>query len=299
MSKISLGTAQFGSKYGISNKIGKPDLKTINKIMNFAISSGISRFDTAAGYGDSEEVLGKIFETKEKLVPNITTKISRINPEGKNSDEIFKQIKNSLEKSKRRLNNGTITNYLLHNPADMNNDEIIKSLVRLKKEKLVNKIGVSTYTEKHVKKFLEIPEFEVIELPFNLFDTRLLKNELLKQISTQNKIIFARSVFLQGLFFIESNDLPPHLKLAKTYLDELYKISKDYKISITKLALTFVRDFDEITSLVIGVNNLDQIKMNIKLMDSEKLNEEIKEIIIKKFSNIPDEVINPSKWKIN
>ena len=142
----------------------------------------------------------------------------------------------------------------------------------------------------------EIPELDVIELPINLFDLRLVNNKLIKEIAHEKKIIFARSIFLQGLFFLKPNELPLQLKFAKKYLNELYQISNEYKISIAKLAITFVRDIEEITSLIVGVNNVDQIKMNLELINSKKINENIKETILKKFSNVPDEIINPRKW---
>ena len=300
VSRITLGTAQFGSDYGISNKLGKPNQKTIHGVLDFSVKNGINTFDTAAGYGESEEILGRFFSTeKNNSMPNITTKVSRINPDKDNFEKIFMKIENSIKNSKKKLLNCNITNYLLHNPDDMYNENVVKSLVKLKEKQMVKNIGVSTYTEKHVQKFLEIPEFDVIEIPFNIFDTKLMNNGFLRELFNERKIIFARSVFLQGLFFIKFNDLPSHLKIAEKYLEELHEISNKIEINIAKLALTFVKDIEEIDSLILGVNNVEQIKMNLEIMRSERLNDEIKEIILRKFSKVPDQIINPSKWKIS
>tara|TARA_B100000029_G_scaffold424873_1_gene432959 strand:- start:33 stop:947 length:915 start_codon:yes stop_codon:yes gene_type:complete len=298
VSKITLGTVQFGKNYGISNKLGKPNSKTINEILNYSIKNGINTFDTAAGYGESEHILGEFLKFKEKnFSPNIITKISRISPNDENEEGTFRRMKQSVIDSKKKLNNEKITSYLLHNPEDMNDKKIIKSMIRLKEENMVENIGVSTYDENDVKKFLEIPEFDIIELPINLFDLRLVNSKLIEEIDHERKIIFARSIFLQGLFFLKPNELPLELKFAKKYLNELYEISNEYRISIAELAITFVRDIEEITSLIVGVNNVEQIKMNLELINSKKMNENIKEIILKKFSNVPDEIINPRKWK--
>ena len=95
VSRITLGTAQFGSDYGISNKLGKPNEKTIHSILDFSVKNGINTFDTAAGYGESEEILGRFFSTeKNNSMPNITTKVSRINPDKDNFEKIFMKIKN-------------------------------------------------------------------------------------------------------------------------------------------------------------------------------------------------------------
>ena len=89
------------------------------------------------------------------------------------------------------------------------------------------------------------------------------------------------------------------MKIAEKYLEELHEISNKFEINIAKLALTFVKDIEEIDSLILGVNNVEQIKMNLEIMRSERLNDEIKEIILRKFSKVPDQIINPSKWKIS
>ena len=45
--RISLGTAQFGLDYGISNKSGKIEPKEVDKILSFA-KNGIKSIDTAS-----------------------------------------------------------------------------------------------------------------------------------------------------------------------------------------------------------------------------------------------------------
>ena len=55
---LSLGTVQLGLNYGIHNDSGKPSLETSFRILNAAMEAGINTLDTAAGYGNSEEVIG-------------------------------------------------------------------------------------------------------------------------------------------------------------------------------------------------------------------------------------------------
>ena len=59
MTKLVLGSVQFGINYGISNQNGKTKFSEVKKILNFAKDSKIKIIDTAAAYGDSEEILGK------------------------------------------------------------------------------------------------------------------------------------------------------------------------------------------------------------------------------------------------
>lgn len=71
MSKLVLGTAQFGLNYGISNTCGKVSESEVIKILDKAGSAGVFMLDTAASYGDSEAILGRVgvsdFEIVTKL----------------------------------------------------------------------------------------------------------------------------------------------------------------------------------------------------------------------------------------
>ena len=68
--KIILGTANFGSNYGVVNKsFIKPDLA--EKILSIASKNGILNLDTAPDYENSEIILGKIGVSKF----NISTKL--------------------------------------------------------------------------------------------------------------------------------------------------------------------------------------------------------------------------------
>jgi diketogulonate reductase-like aldo/keto reductase len=60
MSKIVLGTVQFGLNYGITNQAGQAKISDVREILDFAKESGIDTLDTASLYGNCEQVLGEI-----------------------------------------------------------------------------------------------------------------------------------------------------------------------------------------------------------------------------------------------
>ena len=79
ISKLTLGTAQLGMKYGIANQKGNLSINEANQIIKNAINFGINSFDTAQNYGQSEKILGKfLVDLENKKFPIITTKISNI-----------------------------------------------------------------------------------------------------------------------------------------------------------------------------------------------------------------------------
>jgi len=61
--RIGLGTAQFGSPYGITNK-GQPSRKECEKIVETALDAGIVYFDTAAYYGEADLILSSLLPSE-------------------------------------------------------------------------------------------------------------------------------------------------------------------------------------------------------------------------------------------
>ena len=60
ISRLSLGTAQFGMNYGIANQQGKISIEDMRKMLTYANAKGLNFLDTASVYASSEINLGKI-----------------------------------------------------------------------------------------------------------------------------------------------------------------------------------------------------------------------------------------------
>ena len=93
--KICLGTAQFGSNYGISNNHRTLSKKESLKILETAKKNGISFFDTAKAYGESEKILGISGLKNSKIITKI-----KINSKSKN---IEKEVENLVNDSLKKL----------------------------------------------------------------------------------------------------------------------------------------------------------------------------------------------------
>ena len=59
LSRLMLGTVQFGMPYGVANRTGQPSYPDVVAILAAAVEGGVNCFDTAAAYGTSEDVLGR------------------------------------------------------------------------------------------------------------------------------------------------------------------------------------------------------------------------------------------------
>ena len=283
INKIVLGTVQFGQDYGISNNKGKTKFEDVKKILEFAGFNNIKTLDTANVYGDAENLLGKIGIEKFNVVSKFK----------------FQKKESIEEKFIETINKLKIKNlyaYLSHDSNEIINDpQIWTVLTDIKKQKKIKKIGFSFNSVSEFKKIYELGiKPDIIQIPFNLLDNRFKK---IAKYCSKNKIeVHSRSVFLQGLFFLETYKLPNELKKMKKYLNELILICKNNNCSINQLALNYVLSKKYIDKVIIGVENVNQFRENINLL-YEDLNHKVYEII----ENITIEdkyLLNPSNWKI-
>src|SRR5690349_6348980 len=59
ISRLTLGTAQFGLPYGVSNTSGQVARAEVKAILNAAKNAGVDMLDTAAAYGDAESIIAE------------------------------------------------------------------------------------------------------------------------------------------------------------------------------------------------------------------------------------------------
>ena len=296
-SKITLGTVQLSMKYGISN-LTESTVKTTHEVLMTAKKKGIISFDTSPQYGKIEKTLGNFFKKQKIKNPTVISKIPPIEfLEKPTFDDVYTKVKKHITQSLNDLNLEQIPVCLIHNPQNMSNYDgmIVKALELLKEYGHIKKIGCSVYTKKDVEKFLEINKFDVIEIPINLFNTKIVDEKRLNRLKEKDTSVLGRSVFLQGLFFLDPYNLPAKVEKAKKYLIELNKISNDYSIPIPNLALSFVNKQKYISSIIIGVENSQQLSQNIELANTI-LPEKVEKVILEKFANVPESVNNPLEW---
>ena len=70
---IALGTVQFGMDYGVTNHDGQVTIGEVKNILDYAKVSEIDTLDTASGYGNSEQILGKIGVENYQIITKTTS----------------------------------------------------------------------------------------------------------------------------------------------------------------------------------------------------------------------------------
>ncbi|MCX6183253.1 MAG: aldo/keto reductase [Bacteroidetes bacterium] len=284
--KIILGTVQLGLSYGI-NSTGKilSEQEAI-QILQQAKSAGIKVLDTAKAYGNAMNIIGLYH--KEGQVFEVISKFHIHENFG-----FIVEYKNDL----KALNISKMYALLFHDFLDyQNNAEYFKKLKQLKEENLLEKIGVSVYTNDEFAKVIDDENVDLIQLPFNLLDNYNLRGELLKKAKQKNKEIHVRSIFLQGLFYKDVDQVPEKLKSLKPYLTKIKSIADDFNISVSELAFMYALQQKEIDKVVFGVDNLSQLNLNIELI--KKLPSfSVTERVNKEISVKDVQLLNPYNWR--
>lgn len=300
-SKLMLGTAQLGTKYGISNVAGMPSRQKSCELIKYAVTSGIGYLDTAPGYGESEKMIGDCLNNLNlNSKPVIVTKLPSVRTLGFRTEEERKNfVYSSLVSSLENLKLSALNRCLLHDPMDMTyqNGEIINILSDLKQRRIIHKIGVSVYDPQDIEMYLNLGCFDSIQVPINLFDQRLIRNGMLEKLSEKGIEVFARSIYLQGLLLMAPEHLPDKLKQAKKPLKRLLQYSGETGISIKELSFLFVRDLPGVSKIIIGCETIDQLKENLTMMELPPLKKEVIKEIHQLFIDIPSKIIDPRMWK--
>jgi aryl-alcohol dehydrogenase-like predicted oxidoreductase len=283
LNKLSIGTAQFGMDYGINNKVGEVDQNEIKRILDFAYLNGINSLDTAKGYGQSEEKIGEYIKSN-KFSWNITTKISDLN------DSIENQILDSVKKSGCKS-----MNILAHSSKLFFNDSFFNQINNLRNDKIIKKVGLSVYPDDDFKKiFYHANYIDIIQLPLNILDTKLIKNGTLYKLSKLGIEIHARSVFLQGLLNAEKKRLKKDFIKILPPITALEKFISNHDINIAEYSLLFVSNLSFVNKVIIGVETLEQLCFNINSFKKKVKKSIYKDALSIEFDD--DYILNPRLW---
>ena len=290
--KIALGSVQFGIPYGVSNNEGKTSKKQALSILNFAQKKGIRTIDTAPSYGDSERVLGKLFEGEEW---DIITKTLPFNSKSINEEQI-EQLRSVFRESLVSLHKKSIYGLLVHSCNDLlkpGGEKIFREMERLREIGMVKKIGVSVYNSKQIAAILGKFNIDLIQLPINIFDQHLFVDGWLEKLKNKNVEIHARSTFLQGLLLMPRTSIPTYFLPIKEKIELFSKSAQELSLSKLELALGYVMGINEIDKIVVGVNTIEQLREIIEATQVKVNPMEFTDVSI----NNPI-YTNPSLWKI-
>jgi len=290
--KLVLGSAQFGINYGIANSKGKLKTKEIKKIINISKKKGVFKIDTAINYGSSQKDLGKNNLDKFKII----TKLPSL-PLSIREKDISQWVEFKIINSLKELKVKKIYGLLFHEPQNLlgkKGKQLFNSVNNLKKNGLIDKIGISVNNFKILRKLVGLYSFQIVQVPFNILDRRVLK--FINLLKRKKIKIYARSIFLQGLLLSKRIFRKKKFSKWKKIWDqwELYNIKNNSNYLYS--ALSFVVLNKKIDYVVIGVDNSYNFKEIIKNINLTKKSDKKFKFLDNALVCADENLINPSMW---
>ena len=263
--------------------LGKVDDNESILALKRAGDEGINFFDTADfyGLGHSEELIGKVYGNNSSVI--IATKVGHklVKNDKIALDYSYDHIIESCNNSLKRLKRDQIDYYQLHTAklSDLEKGECIEAMEYLKKEGKIRYWGLSLNT------FNPLPEAEFmmnnklgsgLQVVFNIINQRA--NDIINRSSKLGMGIIARMPLQFGLLtgrFNNKTSFPKNdhrafrltsemLNKAMPALDHIWPIADKQGISKGSLALSFIMNFESVSTVIPGIKTEQQVIENAR-----------------------------------
>ena len=279
--------------YGIANQTGVPSRSSTAVVIETAWESGVRFFDTAQAYGASEGFLGEALRALR--VTNQACVISKLHPALCPTDS--GAVLRSVEESARRLG-GPLWALLLHRADWLGAWEqgLGDALGEAKRRGLVRYLGASVYTVEEVRSALAHSALEVVQVPANAWDQRMLREGVFQLVAEQGKLCFVRSIFLQGLLSLPPETVAARLPYARGASERWEVLVRRFAVSREALAVRCALALP--VPIVVGMETADQVRSNAGLFELQPLSgAELDEVHAVMSGVLTERILNPSRWQ--
>lgn len=286
MSRIALGTAQFGLPYGIANQDGQVNRTMARTMLQLAAARGIDTIDTAIAYGESEACLGAVGVSGFRVV----TKLPAV-PQGCADVELWAQ--QQVDASLGRLGVTVLYGLLLHRPEQLRGNggkALYAALQNLKDTGQVKKVGVSIYAAGDLEGLVPHYPLDLVQAPFNLVDRRLYTTGWLERLKQMGVEIHTRSTFLQGLLLMPHAVIPLKFSPWADLWSIWHQWLAGHNVSAVQACLAFALSFPEIERVVVGADSVSHLEEIISMPA------DVMPIDFPDLDCEAENLINPVRW---
>lgn len=247
-------------------------------ILHKALDAGINYFDTADLYnkGQNEMMLGRAFHDRRKEIV-LATKVGnqwRNDGSGWDWNPSKKYILSSVDQSLKRLQTDYIDLYQLHGGTieDPIND-VVEAFELLKSAGKIRYYGISSIRPNVIREYVNRSAIISVMMQYSLLDRRP-EEEMLSLLHEHQIGVLARGAVAKGLLIS---------KPAEHYLnhteEEVARAAKEIRDlssterSVESIAIRYVLSNPAITSAVLGIRTLTQLKLAIASIYSNSITE--------------------------
>jgi aryl-alcohol dehydrogenase-like predicted oxidoreductase len=289
VSELCLGTMTFAGTGEVWNKFGTLDQAGVTEIVRASLAAGINFIDTADVYsaGDAERLLGgalKALGTRRSEVI-VATKVAGSAGNGPNDRGASRaHIMGSVHGSLERLGLDYIDLYQIHaNDAVTPIDETLRALDDLVRQGLVRYAGVSNWPAWRIMKALGLSErygwarVDTLQAHYSIA-SRDLEREIVPLLDEERLGLLVWSPLAGGLLSGKFgpgakgpdgtrravSDFPPvNEERAWACVAAMRPIAEAHGVSVARVALAWLLERPQVTSVIIGARDAAQLADNI------------------------------------
>lgn len=289
-SKLVLGSAQFGSCYGISRRSGRLNVNVVKEILAVASDSGIDEIDTAITYGSSELNLGLAGVSQFK----VTTKLPKV-PSGLEGSEIKAWVRAQISQSLLRLKLDSIYRLIVHDEHDCIGEKakvLFEALESLRHEQLLENIGVSVYSPEILRAIGSPNSIDTVQFPINLCDRRFFDFLEIPDPLSTTVSRYGRSIFLQGLLLMEVEKIPSYFSSHLCKFVRWKDMLREQGVDAIDVCLGFINDQKNLNKVVVGCESVAQLRRVLEFRPTAYSHE------FDFMASDALDLIDPRRWKI-
>jgi len=286
--KIIIGTAQWGLDYGLTQTDSKISSNELMKIVNFLEKKKTYNLDTSTMYGDAHSRIAQFCNADFRVY----TKFS-VNLDISNEEEFRTKVQQDCTNSLSSLGQASLEGIYIHNTGAIYDKKfkiLVDTVNEIKMRQKNLKVGISVYTTEDIETLLQFWNPDIVQLPINVIDRRLIKSGSLKLLKSRGVEVHARSIFLQGLLLRDLDNIPPYFQPWISIFKDFEKWCLENNMSKLQACVSDIENIREIDKIVIGVDNssqLDEILNMQPLIDVNRF----------EFKMQPNEgLLDPRRW---
>ena len=264
ITRLGMGLSEIGSY-----ELTQDDVDTVGGVLNAALDGGINFLDTAACYGNSEELVGRsVSGRRDEFV--LASKCGHSREGFEWGDWDRRTVETSIDRSLERLQTDHIDVMQLHSCEleVLERGDVIEALLEAKRAGKVRFAGYSGDNEEALWA-VESGHFDTLQTSFSLVDQRARTWEILSKADVSGMgIIIKRPI---------GNAVWRASQSSSEYADEYFRRAQelaamgdvtDEPENRIETSLGFVFSHPQVDTAILGTQNHAHMQSNIRMVES-------------------------------
>lgn len=261
VSRLGLGLSEIGTD---------ADQARAREVLTIALDSGVNFLDTAACYGDSEELVGRaVSERRDEFV--LSTKAGHRAGGYSGQQWTGQTVRDSIERSLKRMNTDHLDIVHLHSCSVkvLEDGEVIQALQDAKEAGKTRYIGYSGDNQA-AEWAVESGLFDSLQTSFNLVDQKARRTKLLSRARGQGMGVIAKRPIANAAWGANGSVS----SYAREYARRARVMSDPGPVpeapeDPTLMALGFVLAHDEVNTAIVGTSDPKHMRENLEWFYSD------------------------------